>query len=92
MDILLDEDRIAVTGPVLGELLRGFRRTEQADWVASRLRSAHYLEPSWDDWRNAAAFRSETSCQRARCAINRSGAFGSCATVGSLRLYVGSAL
>ena len=54
VDGLLDEDRVALTGPVLAEVLRGFRRTDQADWVASRLRLAHYLEPSWEDWRNAA--------------------------------------
>lgn len=59
VDALLDEDRVALTGPVLAEVLRGFRRTDQADWVASRLRLAHYLEPSWEDWRNAAALGRE---------------------------------
>jgi predicted nucleic acid-binding protein len=44
---------------VLAEVLRGFRRSEQADWVASRLRLAHYLEPIWEDWRNAAALARE---------------------------------
>ena len=55
VEALLDEDRVIVTGPVVAEVLRGFRRSDQADWVASRLRSAHYIEPGWDDWRNAAA-------------------------------------
>lgn len=55
VDDLLDESRVALTGPVLAEVLRGFRRTDQADWVASRLRLAHYLEPSWEDWRHAVA-------------------------------------
>jgi predicted nucleic acid-binding protein len=59
LDTLLDEDRVALTGPVLAEVLRGFRRTEQADWVASRLRSAHYLEPNWEDWRSAASLGRE---------------------------------
>lgn len=63
VDVLLDEDRVALTGPVLAEVLRGFRRTEQADWVASRLRSAHYLEPIWDDWRNAAALARELAAR-----------------------------
>jgi predicted nucleic acid-binding protein len=54
VDLLLDEDRVALIGPILSEVLRGFRRTEEADWVASRLRLAHYLEPNWEDWRNAA--------------------------------------
>ena len=59
VDALIDDDRVALTGPVLAEVLRGFRRADQADWVASRLRLAHYLEPSWDDWRNAAALGRE---------------------------------
>jgi predicted nucleic acid-binding protein len=63
VDVLLDEDRVALTGPVLAEVLRGFRRTDQADWVASRLRLAHYLEPTWDDWRNAAALGRELAAK-----------------------------
>lgn len=59
VDALLDEDRVALTGPLLAEVLRGFRRTDQADWVASRLRLAHYLEPGWEDWRNAVALGRE---------------------------------
>jgi len=27
--------------------------------VASRLRLAHYIEPTWEDWRNAAALGRE---------------------------------
>jgi predicted nucleic acid-binding protein len=54
VDKLLDFDRIALIGPVLGEILLGFRRKDQADWVASRLRLAHYIEPNWNDWRAAA--------------------------------------
>jgi predicted nucleic acid-binding protein len=63
VDILLDEDRVALTGPVLAEVLRGFRRAEQANWVASRLRLAHYLEPTWDDWRQAAALGRELAAK-----------------------------
>jgi len=63
LDALLDEDRVALTGPVLAEVLRGFRRTEQADWVASRLRLAHYVEPTWEDWRNAAALGRELAAK-----------------------------
>jgi len=63
VDILLDEDRVALTGPVLAEVLRGFRRTEQANWVASRLRLAHYLEPTWDDWRQAATLGRELAAK-----------------------------
>jgi len=52
-----------LTGPVLAEVLRGFRRTEQANWVASRLRLAHYLEPTWDDWRQAATLGRELAAK-----------------------------
>ena len=63
LDVLLDEDRVALTGPVLAEVLRGFRRTDQADWVASRLRLAHYIEPAWEDWRSAAALGRELAAK-----------------------------
>lgn len=55
LDTLLDEDRVSLTGPILAEVLRGFRRNDQADWVASRMRCANYIEPTWEDWRYAAA-------------------------------------
>ena len=51
VDPLLDDDRAAITGMVLAEILQGFRRDDQADWVASSLKGLHALEPSWDDWR-----------------------------------------
>jgi predicted nucleic acid-binding protein len=54
VDGLLDTDRVALAGPILAEVLLGFRRKDQADWVASRLKMAHYVEASWDDWRMAA--------------------------------------
>ena len=54
VDGLLVADRVALMGPIVGEVLLGFRRQDQADWVASRLRSAHYVEAGWDDWRRAA--------------------------------------
>ena len=54
VDELIDTDRVALIGPILTEILLGFRRKDQADWAASRLRMAHYVEPTWDDWRNAA--------------------------------------
>jgi len=53
-DSLIDADRVALIGPIVAEVLLGFRRTDQADWVASRLRLAHYGEPAWDHWRGAA--------------------------------------
>ena len=51
VDALLDADRVALVGPVVSEVLLGFRRKDQADWVVSRLRLAHYVEANWDDWR-----------------------------------------
>jgi predicted nucleic acid-binding protein len=54
VDHLLDTDRIALVGPIVAEILLGFRRQDQADWVSSRLRLAHYVEGGWNDWRAAA--------------------------------------
>jgi predicted nucleic acid-binding protein len=54
VDRLLDADRVALIGPIVAEVLVGFRRKDQADWVASRLKLTHYVEASWDDWRAAA--------------------------------------
>ena len=54
VDSLLDEDRVAIIGPILAEILQGFRRDDRADWIASSLRGLHYLEVQWDDWRSAA--------------------------------------
>lgn len=51
LDDLLDADQVALLGPIVTEVLLGFRRKDQADWVASRLQLAHYVEVGWDDWR-----------------------------------------
>lgn len=53
VDALLDEDRVAIIGPILAEVLQGFRSDQRADWVASSLRGLHYLEIQWHDWRAA---------------------------------------
>jgi predicted nucleic acid-binding protein len=54
VDELIDADRVALLGPIVAEVLLGFRRKEQADWIASRLRLVHHPETIWDDWRMAA--------------------------------------
>jgi predicted nucleic acid-binding protein len=54
VDDLLDTDRAALLGPIVAEVLLGFRRKDQADWVASRLQLAHYVEAVWEDWHAAA--------------------------------------
>lgn len=53
VDELIDSDRVALVGPIVAEVLIGFRRQEHADWVASRLRAAHYVDLRWDDWLRA---------------------------------------
>jgi predicted nucleic acid-binding protein len=54
---------VAVLGPILAEVLIGFRRRDQADWVASRLKLAHYVELSWNDWRAAAELGRDLASQ-----------------------------
>lgn len=55
VDHLIERDRVIVVGPVLAEVLCGFRRREQADWAASRLKNLGWIDVQWDDWREAAA-------------------------------------
>jgi len=54
VDDLIDADRAVLIGPIVAEVLLGFRRKAQADWVASRLRAAHFLQATPDDWTSAA--------------------------------------
>lgn len=54
VDVLLDGGHAAITGEVLFEILVGFRRDEQADWVASALGGVTLVEPTRDEWRSAA--------------------------------------
>ena len=68
VDRLLDADRIVLVGPIVAEVLLGFRRKDQADWIASRLRLAHYVETEWNDWRATADLgakwlRRDTNCR-----------------------------
>src|SRR6516165_8391512 len=51
---LLDLDRAALIGPILAEVLLGFTKDAEADWVASALAGVQYLELSRKDWREAA--------------------------------------
>ncbi len=63
IDDLIDADRLVLIGPILAEVLLGFRRKAQADWVASRLRSAHFFEAAWDDWKSAAEIGRELAAK-----------------------------
>ncbi len=60
---LIEHDRAVVIGPVLAEVLYGFRRSEQADWAASRLKNLGWIEVEWDDWRQAAALGRQLSAK-----------------------------
>ena len=59
IDQLIEQDRVVVIGPVLAEVLYGFRRVEQAEWAASRMKDLGWLEVEWDDWCSAAALGRE---------------------------------
>lgn len=54
VDKLIDADRVSLVGPVLAEVLLGFRRKDQADWVSSRMLLTHYVDLAPVDWRAAA--------------------------------------
>lgn len=54
IDQLLDDDRCAIIGPIVAEVLQGFRRDAEADWVASLLRGVRLLDLAWEDWTEAA--------------------------------------
>ena len=54
VDDLIDADRVVLVGPILAEVLVGFRREEQSQWAASRLKMAHWIDITWDDWSFAA--------------------------------------
>jgi hypothetical protein len=54
VDELIDDDRVILIGPVLSEILLGFRRDEHADWVASTLRGVQFLDTLWTHWQEAA--------------------------------------
>ncbi|MGD9854670.1 MAG: PIN domain-containing protein [Planctomycetaceae bacterium] len=51
---LLKRDRVAIVGPVVTEVLLGFRDTRHAEWVASLLDGVIHLTLDRSDWRNAA--------------------------------------
>ncbi len=63
VDDLIDAGRVALVGPLVAEVLLGCRRKDQADWVASRLRLAHYAEIDWNDWRAAADLGRQLAAQ-----------------------------
>lgn len=66
---LIEQDRVVVIGPELAEVLYGFRRREQADWAASRLRNLGWREVDWDDWREGAALGRRLAANGHRLAL-----------------------
>ena len=70
IDRLLDADRIVLVGPIVAEVLLGFRRKDQAHWIASRLKLAHYVESTWNDWRAAADLGRELASQGHRLPLS----------------------
>ncbi|MDA0836636.1 MAG: PIN domain-containing protein [Planctomycetota bacterium] len=63
VNLLFEEDRVAVIGPVVTELLMGIRDEGAADWIASRLSVMNPLEIEWDDWREAANIHRELAAR-----------------------------
>jgi predicted nucleic acid-binding protein len=70
VDRLLTVDRIALAGPIVAEVLLGFRRKNQADWIASRLKLAHYVELTWGDWQAAADLGRELASRGQRLPLS----------------------
>ena len=54
MDELLGNDRAALIGHIAAEILQGFPREAQADYVASLLRGVLWIEVIREDWVAAA--------------------------------------
>ena len=54
VDQLVDENKVQLIGPIVSEILQGFRRDEHARWVASELRGIDLIELTWPDWIEAA--------------------------------------
>ena len=51
---LLDEDRTAIAGPILVELIQGTRTSEEKEMIKTLMRGIHWLSVSDDHWHKAA--------------------------------------
>ena len=51
---LLDEDRAAIAGPILVELIQGTRTVEEKETIKRLFRGVHWLSVSDDHWHKAA--------------------------------------
>jgi predicted nucleic acid-binding protein len=54
LSTLLDEDRAAIAGPILVELIQGTRTAEEKETIKTLIRGIHWLSLSDDHWRKAA--------------------------------------
>jgi len=54
ISILLDEDRAAIAGPILVELIQGTRTVEEKEAIKRILKGIHWLSVSNDHWHKAA--------------------------------------
>lgn len=53
IDLLIDEDELALVGPVLTELLQGCRTPQEANTVMDHLSALPFLETSFSVWQRA---------------------------------------
>jgi predicted nucleic acid-binding protein len=53
LSALLDEDRAAIAGPILVELIQGTRTEEEKETIKTLIRGIHWLSVSDDHWRKA---------------------------------------
>ena len=56
ISILLDEDRVAIAGPILIELIQGTRNEEEKEKVNGYVKGLHWLPVTDDHWRQSADF------------------------------------
>jgi predicted nucleic acid-binding protein len=54
--ILLDEDRVAIAGPILIELIQGTRNEEEKEKVNEYVKGLHWLPVTDDHWHQSADF------------------------------------
>jgi predicted nucleic acid-binding protein len=56
ISILLDENRVAITGPILIELIQGTRNEEEKEKVKGYVKGLHWLPVTDDHWHQSADF------------------------------------
>ena len=54
LSTLLDEDRAAIAGPILVELIQGTRTSDEKETIRTLIKGIHWLSLSDDHWHKAA--------------------------------------